>query len=159
MVVMEMYTGRPTLTDALNDMDWDSCKYVKMKTTSTRNKNWAWVILGTQRTWSMRTWGVLEKSDAFNTTTSHRYEGGTNVKPLLFVLLVLLFVAVAAAGRARDGLVVRVDVRFLGLDVLAAAAAVKRTIISNSRNIKCSILGIVVERAERQPGERSEADP
>jgi hypothetical protein len=148
MVVMEMYTGRPTLTDALNDMDWDSCKYVKMKTTSTRNKNWAWVILGTQRTWSMRTWGVLEKSVPFNTTTSHRYEGGTNVKPLLFVLLmllVLLFVAVAAAGRARDGLVVRVDVRFLGLDVLAAAAAVKRAVISNSRNKKCSILRIVVE--------------
>jgi len=54
MVVMEMYTGRPTLTDALNDMDWDVRKYVKTKTASTRNKNWAWVILGKQRTWSMR---------------------------------------------------------------------------------------------------------
>ena len=75
------------------------------------------------------------------------------MKPLLLVLLVLLLVFVAAAGRARDGLVVRVDVRFLGLEVLAAAAAVKRAVISNSRNIKCSILGIVVE-AE---GDRSEA--
>ena len=67
------------------------------------------------------------------------------MKPSLTVLLVLLFVIVAAAGRARDGLVVRVDVRFLGLDVLAAAAAVKRDVMSNSRNKKCSILRIVVE--------------
>jgi hypothetical protein len=46
MVVMEMYTDRPTLTDALNDMDWDVRKYVKIKTTSTRNENRAQVILG-----------------------------------------------------------------------------------------------------------------
>ena len=68
------------------------------------------------------------------------------MKPLLLVLLVLLFVVVGAAGRARNGLVVRVDVRFLDLDVLAAAEAARRTVV---RNIKCSILGIVVECAER----------